>query len=89
MKSLQNQKVDFIVEALSPIDVKRTLKPSDKVANFISESREKIEKIIAKDSRRLLVICGPCSIHNENEALDYARQLQEVRKKYKKNFQKL
>ena len=87
MKSLQNQKVDFILEALSPIDVKRTLKPSDKVANFISESREKIEKIIAKDDRRLLVICGPCSIHNENEALDYARKLQEVREKYKNNLE--
>ena len=59
MEVLQNKRVEFILEALSPLDVKRTLKPDKKVAAFISKSRSNIEKIIAKNDGRLLVICGP------------------------------
>jgi 3-deoxy-7-phosphoheptulonate synthase len=87
MEVLENNKVEFILEALSPIDVKRTLKPDKKVEAFISKSRFDIERIIAKNDNRLLVICGPCSIHNETEALEYAQKLQEVRLKYKKNLE--
>ena len=49
MEVLQNKRVEFILEALSPLDVKRTLKPDKKVAAFISKSRSNIEKIIAKN----------------------------------------
>jgi len=87
MEVLQNQRVEFILEALSPVDVKRTLKPDKKVEEFISKSRFDIERIIAKNDGRLLVICGPCSIHNETEALEYAQKLQEVRVKYEKNLE--
>jgi len=84
---LQNKRVEFILEALSPLDVKRTLKPTKKVEAFISKSRGGIEKIIAKKDARLLVVCGPCSIHNETEALEYARKLKGVRVKYEKNLE--
>ena len=87
MEVLQNKRVEFILEALSPLDVKRTLKPDKKVAAFISKSRSNIEEIIARNDGRLLVICGPCSIHNETEALEYAQNLQEVRVKYEKNLE--
>lgn len=87
MGVLQNKRVEFILEALSPVDVKRTLKPDKKVEEFISKSRSNIERIIAKHDGRLLVICGPCSIHNETEALDYAKKLLEVRVKYEKNLE--
>jgi 3-deoxy-7-phosphoheptulonate synthase len=87
MEVLQNKRVEFVLEALSPLDVKRTLKPDRKVAAFISKSRSNIEKIIAKNDGRLLVICGPCSIHNETEALAYAQNLQRVRVKYEKNLE--
>lgn len=87
MEVLQNKRIEFILEAFSPLDVKRTLKPDQKVAEFISKSRSNIEKIIAKNDERLLVICGPCSIHNEAEALEYAQKLQVVRVKYEKHLE--
>ena len=42
----------------------------------IAASRQTIADIIAGRDPRLLVVCGPCSIHDTEAALEYARQLQ-------------
>lgn len=42
---------------------------------FIQESRKTIERILDGVDSRLLVIVGPCSIHNYQEALEYAQRL--------------
>lgn len=41
----------------------------------ISEARETVADIIHKRDHRLLVVCGPCSIHDVEAAKDYARRL--------------
>lgn len=43
--------------------------------NFISKSRETIKNILDGKDSRLLVVVGPCSIHNYNSALEYAHLL--------------
>jgi 3-deoxy-7-phosphoheptulonate synthase len=53
------------------------------VENLISTTRRKIHNIMAGKDDRLLVIIGPCSIHDPAAALDYARRLKEQRAKYK------
>ncbi len=40
----------------------------------IAESRQTIADIIAGRDPRLLIVCGPCSIHDPEAALDYARR---------------
>jgi len=40
----------------------------------IEQSRQTISDIIAGRDPRLLVVCGPCSIHDPESALDYARR---------------
>ncbi|MEO7399441.1 MAG: 3-deoxy-7-phosphoheptulonate synthase [Polaromonas sp.] len=52
------------------------------VETLITETRNNIHKIIAGKDDRLLVVIGPCSIHDPMAALDYARRLAEQRKKY-------
>ncbi|KAF0096213.1 MAG: 3-deoxy-7-phosphoheptulonate synthase [Puniceicoccaceae bacterium 5H] len=47
-------------------------------ANFIAQAREEINRIIFGDDRRLLVVVGPCSIHDTQAGLDYARRLAEL-----------
>ena len=42
---------------------------------FVVESREAIHRIIFGDDRRLLVVVGPCSIHDLEAGRDYARKL--------------
>ena len=53
------------------------------VENLIADTRKSIHNIMAGKDDRLLVIIGPCSIHDPVAALDYARRLKEQREKYK------
>ncbi len=49
------------------------------VEKLITDTRRNIHKIIAGKDDRLLVVIGPCSIHDPAAALDYARRLKEAR----------
>jgi 3-deoxy-7-phosphoheptulonate synthase len=52
------------------------------VESLITQTRKSIHNIIAGKDDRLLVVIGPCSIHDPAAAVDYARRLAEQRKKY-------
>jgi 3-deoxy-7-phosphoheptulonate synthase len=52
------------------------------VESLITETRQAIHNIMAGTDDRLLVVIGPCSIHDPAAALDYARRLVEQRRKY-------
>ncbi len=52
------------------------------VESLITQTRQNIHNIMAGTDDRLLVVIGPCSIHDPMAALDYARRLAEQRKKY-------
>jgi len=52
------------------------------VETLISKTRKSIHNIIQGKDDRLLVVIGPCSIHDPAAALEYARKLLEQRKKY-------
>jgi 3-deoxy-7-phosphoheptulonate synthase len=49
---------------------------------LISNTRQRIRKIMSGEDDRLLVVIGPCSIHDPAAALDYARRLKAEREKY-------
>ena len=53
------------------------------VEKLIAQTRQRIAKIMSGKDDRLLVVMGPCSIHDPAAALDYARRLQVEREKYK------
>ena len=49
------------------------------VESLITDTRRNVHKIMAAKDDRLLVVIGPCSIHDPGAALDYARRLKEAR----------
>ena len=51
-------------------------------ANTVSSTRESIKNILHKNSTRLLVIVGPCSIHDIEAAKEYAQYIQEFRQRF-------
>ena len=54
----------------------------------VLDSRQEIDNIISDrdDGKRLLVVIGPCSIHNPEEALDYARRLLPLRQTHQREL---
>ncbi|MGD8111827.1 3-deoxy-7-phosphoheptulonate synthase [Vibrio sp. TRT 17S01] len=56
---------------------------TEDVAERIAQSRKQIEKILIGQDERLLVIVGPCSVHDPDAALDYAARLAAIQDQYK------
>ncbi|HWP17592.1 MAG TPA: 3-deoxy-7-phosphoheptulonate synthase [Burkholderiaceae bacterium] len=52
------------------------------IESLVGETRHRIRKIMQHKDDRLLVIIGPCSIHDPTAALEYARRLLAQREKY-------
>lgn len=45
------------------------------VTAFVNNARQTIRQILERQDKRLLIIVGPCSIHNVEESLEFARRL--------------
>ncbi len=67
---------------MTPSELAQLYPVGAEVAEHVTDSRRRIEKILNGEDRRLLVIIGPCSIHDLDAAMDYARRLQALREKH-------
>jgi 3-deoxy-7-phosphoheptulonate synthase len=73
----------LIENLVSPEELAQQIPLDDETASFIIQSRKDIEAIITGDDDRLLVIIGPCSIHDTTAAVDYAEKLKVLHDKYR------
>lgn len=71
-----------IENLITPAELTALHPLSEPVAQHITDSRKRIEKILSGQDSRLLVIVGPCSIHDPDAAIDYAHRLAAVRDQY-------
>lgn len=55
---------------------------SSDIAASVTAARQRIARILTGEDPRLLVIIGPCSLHDPRAALDYAARLQQLRERY-------
>ncbi|MEX9754223.1 3-deoxy-7-phosphoheptulonate synthase [Providencia vermicola] len=76
---LRTQRVDSLI---TPQALADEFPISEKVAQNVTASRQRIEKILSGEDPRLLVIVGPCSIHDIDAALEYANRLNILRERY-------
>ncbi|MGL4223950.1 MAG: 3-deoxy-7-phosphoheptulonate synthase [Vibrio sp.] len=60
---------------LTPEALKSKIPLSDAARDFIRQSRQTVANIIHKRDPRLLIVCGPCSIHDIDAAKEYAQKL--------------
>lgn len=78
-RPLDNQHIIEIKPLPSPRTIKTKLPITDQAAALVVETREAIRNILhGRDRDRLLVIVGPCSIHDPNAAYEYAAKLKPV-----------
>ena len=81
MIKTNNLKITGITPIIAPADLRQVFPLSEKDRAFISRSREQIKDIIQRRDKRLIVVVGPCSIHDTEAAIEYAERLAELSRK--------
>jgi 3-deoxy-7-phosphoheptulonate synthase len=71
----ENTRVSEVTRLVSPREVKEGLPASTEILANVAKYRETCRRILRGEDPRLLVIVGPCSIHDPVSAIDYAKRL--------------
>jgi 3-deoxy-7-phosphoheptulonate synthase len=82
MYRTQDLHVKEIVRLLSPRELRAHSPSNEAIAATVARSRERIIRILRQEDPRLLVVIGPCSIHDKKSAVEYAERLNTLRKQY-------
>ncbi|KPV50692.1 phospho-2-dehydro-3-deoxyheptonate aldolase [Kouleothrix aurantiaca] len=72
---LDNLHVRELTPLLSPYELKTQLPMPEAAARTVAGARATIRRILRGEDQRLMVVIGPCSIHDTEAAMDYARRL--------------
>ncbi|MEI8356589.1 MAG: 3-deoxy-7-phosphoheptulonate synthase, partial [Deltaproteobacteria bacterium] len=75
MIKTNNLNVKGITPVIAPTDLLLVYPLSIKAGEFVSISRSQIKEILKGRDRRLMVVVGPCSIHDPRAAMEYAERL--------------
>jgi 3-deoxy-7-phosphoheptulonate synthase len=75
-----------IKEVIAPREVHEEFPISQEAALTILQARREIHNLLAGQDDRLLVVVGPCSIHDPEAALDYGRRLLEAKRRFSKDL---
>ena len=78
MKLTDNLNVVDVIPLISPETLKEDLPVSETASETVITARKAIQQILAGKDQRLLVIVGPCSIHDADAAHDYAERLKKL-----------
>ncbi|RNC70966.1 MAG: 3-deoxy-7-phosphoheptulonate synthase [Desulfuromonadales bacterium] len=70
-----NLKITSITPIIAPADLRQVFPQSAETGEFVNASRAHIKNILKGKDRRLMVVVGPCSIHDPKAALEYAARL--------------
>jgi 3-deoxy-7-phosphoheptulonate synthase len=76
-----NLKIKSITPIIAPADLRQVFPLSDEGSEFVATTREHIKNILHGRDPRLMVVLGPCSIHDPNSAIDYAKRLAKLSEK--------
>jgi 3-deoxy-7-phosphoheptulonate synthase len=75
MIKTNNLKVRAITPIIAPADLRQVFPLTEEASEFVSSSRSHIKNILKGKDPRLMVVVGPCSIHDPKAALEYASRL--------------
>jgi 3-deoxy-7-phosphoheptulonate synthase len=83
MYKTDDVRINRIKDLLPPIALLERFPASEKATKSVVSGRAAIHNILNHKDDRVLVIIGPCSIHDPKAALEYGQRLVELREKYK------
>ncbi len=76
---LRNKRVTSLRPLLPPAILTDEISVPNDVAHLVARARGEVDAVVKGQDDRLLIIVGPCSIHDPAAALAYARELKRVR----------
>ncbi|MGL4231830.1 MAG: 3-deoxy-7-phosphoheptulonate synthase AroG [Casimicrobium sp.] len=85
-RQVDDVRIRDIFELAPPSHLLREFKPSDTVEQLVFDTRRDIHKVLHGADDRLVVIVGPCSIHEKKSALEYANRLKVLREELKQDL---
>jgi 3-deoxy-7-phosphoheptulonate synthase len=77
---IDDTRIREIKELAPPVHLLRELPASERAASTTYETRQAIHRVLHGADDRLLVVVGPCSIHDYDAAIDYATHLATVKR---------
>ena len=80
-------RINQLKELLPPIALLERYRNTEKISRTVFEGRQAISDILNDKDNRLLVVIGPCSIHDPTAALEYGSRLNKMREKYKDSLE--
>jgi 3-deoxy-7-phosphoheptulonate synthase len=83
MYKTDDVRINRIKDLLPPIALLERFPASEQATKSVVSGRAAIHNILNHKDDRVLVIIGPCSIHDPKAALEYGQRLVELREKYK------
>ncbi|MEE8079396.1 MAG: 3-deoxy-7-phosphoheptulonate synthase [Pseudomonadales bacterium] len=78
MTQLENLNIEAHEVLVTPEQLKAKLPVSEEVRENVQKARDTVHNILARTDKRLLVVVGPCSIHDVTAAQEYALKLTEL-----------
>jgi len=78
LRPTDDLRIEQIRPLIPPAILMENLPLSEKASTTVAESREAVARVLRQQDDRLVVVVGPCSIHDVEAARDYARGLQAV-----------
>ena len=82
LEQTDDVRIKRIKELLPPIALRERFPSSEQATKSVYAGRQAISKIFNNQDDRLLVVIGPCSIHDPKAALEYGQRLVKLREKY-------
>lgn len=79
-------RINHITEVRPPIDLHEKFPLSETASQTVYETRQQIHKILNGEDDRLLVVIGPCSIHDTKAGLEYAQRLRQQIDQFNKDL---
>ena len=75
---VRDQRIGRVVELLPPVTLLDELPLGEERERTVVAGREAVVDVLDRTDDRLLVVVGPCSVHDVDAALEYARRLSEA-----------
>ena len=80
--NIENTNIKSIQQISTPEQLKIKIPITTNVCRLVTRTRYEIEDVLQRRIKKLIVIIGPCSIHDKEVAFDYAQKLSDIRLRF-------